>query len=143
MGSDLKVGDIMTKKVIIIPYGKNMQDVAKLMKRHEVGSVIIVEDEKNKRARGIITERDIVQKVLVKGNDPYKTKVEEIMSKPLRVIRPETPIEEAASAMRDNRIKRLPVVDEENELIGLVSEGDIMKIFPLVIDLIEEKAAVR
>ncbi len=143
MGSDLKVGDIMTKKVIIIPYGKNMQDVAKLMKRHEVGSVIIVEDEKSKRARGIITERDIVQKVLVKGNDPYKTKVEEIMSKPLRVIRPETPIEEAAGAMRDNRIKRLPVVDEENELIGLVSEGDIMKIFPLVIDLIEEKAAVR
>jgi len=143
MGSDLKVGDIMTKKVIIIPYGKNMQDVAKLMKKHEVGSVIVVEDEKSKRARGIITERDVVQKVLVKGNDPYKTTVEEIMSKPLRVIRPETPIEEAASAMRDNRIKRLPVVDEENELIGLISEGDIMKIFPLVIDLIEEKAAVR
>ena len=143
MGSDLKVGDIMTKKVIIIPYGKNMQDVAKLMKKSEIGSVIVVEDTKSKRAMGIITERDVMHKVLTKGKDPYKTKVEEIMSKPLRVIKPETPIEAAAAAMRDNRIKRLPVVDEDSELIGLISEGDIMKIFPLVVDLIEEKAAVR
>ncbi len=143
MGSDLKVGDIMTKKVIIIPYGKNMQDVAKAMDKNEIGSVIIVENEKSKLAKGIITERDIVQKVILKGKDPYKTKVEDIMSKPLRVINPTTPIEEAASAMRDNRIKRLPVVNEDNELIGLVSEGDIMKIFPLVIDLIEEKAAMK
>ena len=143
MGSDLKVGDIMTKKVIIIPYGQNMQEVAKLMRKHEVGSVIVVEDTKSKRARGIITERDVMHKVVSKGKDPYKTKVEEIMSKPLRVIKPDTPIEEAAGAMRDNRIKRLPVVGDDNELIGLISEGDIMKIFPLVIDLIEEKAAVR
>ncbi|NYZ77680.1 CBS domain-containing protein [Candidatus Micrarchaeota archaeon] len=143
MGSDLKVGDIMTKKVIIIPYGKNMQEVAKLMKKSEIGSVIVVEDTASKKARGIITERDIMQKVLAKGKDPYKTVVEEIMSKPLRVIKPDTSIEEAANAMRDNRIKRLPVVDEENELIGIISEGDIMKIFPLVIDLIEEKASVR
>ncbi len=143
MGSDLKVGDIMAKEVIIIQYGKNMQDVAKLMKKHEIGSIIVVEDEKGKKAMGIITERDIIHKVLIKGKDPYKVKVEEIMSKPLRVIRPDTPIEEAASAMRDNHIKRLPVVGDDHALVGLISEGDIMKIFPLVIDLIEEKAAMR
>ncbi len=143
MGSDLKVGDIMTKKVIIIPYGKDMQEAAKMMKRHEIGSVIIVEDEKGRKARGIITERDIIHKVISKKKNPYDTTVEEVMSKPLRVIKAETTIEEAAQAMRDNRIKRLPVVNNENELVGLISEGDIMKIFPLVIDLIEEKAAVR
>ena len=112
MGSDLKVGDIMTKEVIIIPYGKNMQDVAKLMKKHEIGSVIVVDDSTGKRAKGIITERDIIHKVLMKGKDPYKVNVEEIMSKPLRVIKAETSIEEAASAMKDNRIKRLPVVGD-------------------------------
>ena len=142
MGSDLKVGDIMTKKVIIIPYGKDLSEVAKLMKRYGIGSVIVVEDEKSKKARGIITERDVIHKVLSKNKDPYTTKVEEMMSKPLRVIKTDTPIEEAAKAMRDNKIKRLPVVSEDNELIGIVSEGDIMKIFPLVIDLIEEKAAL-
>ena len=142
MGSDLKVGDIMTKKVIIIPYGEDLSEVAKLMKRYGIGSVIVVEDEKSKKARGIITERDVIYKVLSKKRDPYMTKVEEMMSKPLRVIKSDTPIEEAAKAMRDNKIKRLPVVSEDNELIGIVSEGDIMKIFPLVIDLIEEKAAL-
>ena len=62
------------------------------------------------------------------------------MSKPLRVIRPETTIEDAAKAMRENKIKRLPVVNDDNELIGVLSEGDIMKIFPVVVDLIEERA---
>ncbi|MEM4359389.1 MAG: CBS domain-containing protein [Candidatus Bilamarchaeaceae archaeon] len=143
MGTDLKVGDIMTKKVIIIPYGKDISEAAKLMKRYSIGSVIVVEDEKSKKARGIITERDIVYKVIAKGKDPYTTKVEEIMSKPLRVIRPDTPIEEASKAMRDNKIKRLPVVNEYNELLGIISEGDVTKIFPLVVDLIEEKAALK
>ncbi|MFH1222320.1 MAG: CBS domain-containing protein [Candidatus Micrarchaeota archaeon] len=143
MGSDLKVGDIMTKKVIIIPYGSDISELAKLMKRYGIGSVIVVEDEKSKKARGIITERDIIQKVLAKKKNPYETKVEEIMSKPLRVIKAETPLEEAARAMRDNKIKRLPVLNEYNELVGIISEGDIMKIFPLVIDLIEEKAALQ
>ena len=95
----------MTKKVIIIPYGKNMQEVAKMMKKHEIGSVIIVEDEKSKKAKGIITERDVMHKVISKKRDPYNITVEEVMSKPLRVIRDETTIEEAAQAMRDNRIK--------------------------------------
>jgi CBS domain-containing protein len=64
------------------------------------------------------------------------------MSKPLRVVRPETTIEDAAKAMKENTIKRLPVVNDDNELIGILSEGDIMKIFPIVVELIEEKAAL-
>ncbi|NYZ74445.1 CBS domain-containing protein [Candidatus Micrarchaeota archaeon] len=142
MGSDLRVGDIMTKKVMVVPFGKTVLDVAKLMKKNSIGSVIVVEDKAGKRAKGIITERDIVHKVLAKGVDPYKTTVEDIMSKPLRVVRPDTTIEDAAKAMRENKIKRLPVVNDDNELIGVLSEGDIMKIFPVVIDLIEERAAI-
>jgi CBS domain-containing protein len=64
------------------------------------------------------------------------------MSAPLRLVRPHTTIEDAAQAMKENKIKRLPVVNEDNELIGILSEGDIMKIFPVVVDLIEEKAAM-
>ena len=65
------------------------------------------------------------------------------MSKPLRVVKPETTLEQAATAMRENKIKRLPVVNDKNELIGILSEGDIMRIFPSVIDLVEEKAALH
>lgn len=142
MGSDLRVGDVMTPKVIVISFGKTTLDVAKLMKKNSVGSVIVVEDKAGKHAKGIITERDIVYKVLSKDLDPKETSVEQIMSKPLRVVKPDTTIEEAAKAMKENKIKRLPVVSENNELIGIVSEGDIMKIFPLVVDLIEERAAM-
>ncbi|MBU0533092.1 CBS domain-containing protein [Candidatus Micrarchaeota archaeon] len=142
MGSDLRVGDIMTKKVVVIPFGKTVLDVSKTMKKNNIGSVIIVEDNAGKHAKGIITERDIVYKVLAKGEDPYAITVEKIMSKPLRVVTPETTIEEAARAMQENKIKRLPVVNEHNELIGILSEGDIMKIFPIVVDLIEERAAI-
>jgi CBS domain-containing protein len=142
MGSDIKVGDVMTRQVIVAPYGNTLLDVAKLMKKHSIGSVIIVEDQSGKHAKGIITERDIVNKVLAMGKDPYKVTVEQIMSKPLRVVRPETTIEDAAKAMKENTIKRLPVVNDDNELIGILSEGDIMKIFPIVVELIEEKAAL-
>ena len=142
MGSELKVGDIMTKKVIVVPMGSGLLDTAKLMRKNEIGSIIVVEGAEGKRARGIITERDIVHKVIAKNLDPYRSKVDDVMSKPLRVVKPETTIEEAAKAMRENRIKRLPVVNDDNELIGIISEGDIMKIFPIVVDLIEERATL-
>jgi CBS domain-containing protein len=142
MGSDLRVGDIMTTSVIVIPFGKTTLDVAKIMKKNSVGSVIVVQDKTGKHAKGIITERDIVHKVLANGKEPTKETVEMIMSTPLRVVKPDTTIEDAAMAMKENKIKRLPVVNEANELIGIVSEGDIMKIFPVVVDLLEEKATI-
>jgi CBS domain-containing protein len=142
MGSDLKVGDIMTKNVVVVPLGEGLFEATRQMKKHEIGSVIVVDSIQGRKAKGIITERDIVYKVIVKKLDPYKITVDEVMSKPLRVVKPETTIEEAAKAMRENRIKRLPVVNDDNELIGIISEGDIMKIFPVVVDLIEERATL-
>jgi len=114
MGSELRVGDIMTKKVVVAPFGKTVLEVAKLMKKNSIGSIIVVEDKEGKRAKGIITERDIVYKTIARGEDPFKATAEQIMSKPLRVVRPETTIEDAAKAMRENRIKRLPVGNDEN-----------------------------
>lgn len=142
MGSELRVGDIMTKKVIVVPFGEGAEEIAKLMKNNEIGSVIVVEDKKGRHAKGIITERDIVHKIIANKKDPYKLKAKDMMSSPLRVVKPKTTIEDAAKAMRENRIKRLPVVNENSELVGILSEGDIMKIFPVVVDLIEEKATL-
>lgn len=143
MGSDLTVGDIMTKRVISAPASEQIGEVATLMKKHGIGSIIVTTDKEGKHAVGIITERDIVGKIIAQGKDPYKATADQAMSKPLRVVRPETNLEEAAKAMKKNKIKRLPVVNEKNELIGVLSEGDIMRIFPAVIDLIEEQAALR
>jgi len=143
MGTDLKVGDIMTKKVIVVPLNEGIGEVAKLMKKHDIGSVIVVDEKDESKAKGIITERDIVDKLIASGKDPYKTIASAIMSKPLRVVKPNTTLEDAAKAMKENKIKRLPVVNENSELIGILSEGDLMRIFPAIVDLIEERAALK
>jgi CBS domain-containing protein len=141
MGSELRVGDIMTKKVVVLETGRSVDEAAKLMRKHNIGSVIVIDKKNGKKAKGILTERDIVHKLIALGKDPYKIKVDSIMSTPLRVVRPDTSLEDAAKAMRENRVKRLPVVNEKSELVGILSEGDVMRIFPAVIDLLEERVA--
>lgn len=131
----------MTKQVVAIPIGKTVAEVATLMKKHEIGSVVVVEEKAPGRAKGILTERDIVHKVVALGKDPSRIKVDEAMSKPLRVISPTASLEEASTAMRENRVKRLPVINERQELIGIISESDIMRVFPAVVDLLEERVA--
>lgn len=140
MGSELKVGDVMTKNVIVIDKGSPLIAVAKLMKKRRIGSIVVVE---GKNAIGIITERDIVHKVLAAEKDVTKVKVDNVMSRPLRVVKPNASLEEAARAMKNNKIKRLPVINDKKELIGIISEGDIARLLPSIIDLIEEKALIR
>ncbi|MBN2477972.1 CBS domain-containing protein [Candidatus Micrarchaeota archaeon] len=140
MGSDLKVGDIMKKNVITINEDKPLTDVAKLMKKHDVGSIVVIRE---KKAEGIITERDIIHKIISAGKDYTKVKASDVMSAPIMVIKPETTLEESAKSMRKHAVKRLPVVNERMELVGIITERDILEIFPAVIDLIEEKAQLR
>jgi len=106
------------------------------MKREGVGSVLIVEGNK---AKGIVTERDIVRKAVAEGK-PYDTPLAEIMSHPLIVIHENAPLEDAAKIMRDGKIKRLPVVNDEGSVVGIITEDDIMKVFPSIVDLLELKA---
>lgn len=130
----------MTKNVIVIEFGKTIVDAAKAMKKGNIGSIVVT---KEGIAKGIITERDIVHKVIAANKSSEKMKVESVMSTPLRVVTPDTTLEDAAKAMRKNRIKRLPVVNKKNELVGIISEGDISRIFPSIVDLIEEKAVLE
>ena len=138
MGSNIKVGDIMIKNIITIEKGSSIVDAAKLMKENSIGSVIITEGNK---AVGIITERDIVRKAVASGD--IEKNVEDIMSSPIIVITPENSLEEAAKAMRQNKIKRLVVIGEGEELKGIISEDDIVKVLPSLIDLVEEKARIE
>lgn len=131
------------KTVVTASTNDSIEFVAKLMKKNNVGSIIVVDGTEKSVAKGIITERDIVYKLVAQKKNIESSAAKDVMSKPLRVVKPETTLEQAATAMRENKIKRLPVVNDKNELIGILSEGDIMRIFPSVIDLVEEKAALH
>jgi CBS domain-containing protein len=109
------------------------------MNQHEIGALIAV---KKGKATGIITERDLLKRVIVEAKNAKKTTVREIMSSPLEVISPSMELEEALRLMFAKGIKKLPVV-EKNRLVGLISLTDIARCQPAIINLLKVFAAAQ
>lgn len=97
-------------------------DAANLMNAHKVGSLLVMDAG---RLIGIITERDMFQRVLVARRDPDSTPVSDVMSTELVCCHPHTTLDEARGVLKNRRIRHLPVLDENENLLGLVSIGDL------------------
>jgi len=119
----LKVEDVMVRDVITVGAGATVKKAVGLMDKYEIGCLVVM-----KRAKpvGIVTERDMLKRVLARLRDPEKVKVREIMSKPLIVGRLQTDIREAVRLMNERKIKRLPVI-EDGRLLGLLSLTDVVR----------------
>ena len=120
----MDVKDIMTKKVITVDANSTVRNACKLMDKHDVGCLLVTEDGSS--AVGIVTERDIIRKVVKSGKDPEIMTIKRIMTTPLVVISPEASVETAVDTMIKNKIKKLPVVSDENDLVGIVTATDII-----------------
>lgn len=131
---EITVGDAMTRGVIGVDVNDNVQRAAEVMKKNDIESVIVMEKG---GGVGIVTERDIICKIVAESKDPKRTKVAEIMTSPLITIRPDAGIDEAAKSMRDNDIHRLIVMDR-GKIIGVISEFDLVRIEPALHTLIRE-----
>lgn len=117
----LQVKQVMNKQPITIDSQKSVREAAILMDRSGCGCLLVTSKE---RVVGIVTERDMVGRVLARGGRVSRTRVRDIMSAPLVVVKPEVPVEEAAKTMSDNKVRRLPVVGERG-LLGLLTVNDI------------------
>ncbi|MEM4295486.1 MAG: CBS domain-containing protein [Candidatus Anstonellales archaeon] len=135
--SGLKVKDVMKTNVVVINADAPVKEAAKLMARHNIGSVVVI--EKNE-VKGILTERDIVRKMVAEEKQA-NIKVKDIMSHPIVVTAPDVSLETAAKIMKKNNVRRLPVIDKKGYIVGIITENDILRLLPSVLDLIEEKAA--
>jgi len=135
----LKVEDVMTMDVITMDENASVKEAADIMDKHEISCVIAARKGK---AMGIITERDLLKRVIVEGKNAKKTKIGEIMSSPLEVVAPDTSLEEALRLMLQKKIKKLPVV-EKNRLLGLVSLTDIARCQPAIIKILKSFAAAQ
>ncbi len=93
-----------------------------LMNTHKVGSLLVMED---RSVIGIITERDLLERVLVARRDPADTLVRDVMTEEVLCCQPHTSIEEARSVMKNRRVRHLPVVDDDGQLHGMISIGDL------------------
>jgi len=116
------------KNIVVINAEENIRKVAEIMKQKQVGSVLI---EKENKIIGIITERDILYKVVAEGKDVNKTKAFEVMSYPLITINKNAKVKEALEKFKQYNIRRLPVKDDGN-IIGIITLRSIVgDIIPL------------
>jgi signal-transduction protein with cAMP-binding, CBS, and nucleotidyltransferase domain len=121
-----QVSDILKGKqgpLLTISSEASVFDMVAQMVEANVGSLLVTVGG---RIEGIVTERDYLRRVTLEGRTDKNTPVSEIMTSPLIVVTPQTPVEECMAIMTDRRIRHMPVV-EDGEVVGLVSIGDIVK----------------
>ena len=123
---DVSVAEVMNKTVIVMDINSDIPSIAREMVSCEAGSVIITE---NRKAIGIITERDLVKNIVAEDRRPSEVKANEIFSTPLITIEPEKSVVEASEIMLKANIKRLPVL-EKDTIIGMISTTDILMVTP-------------
>jgi CBS domain-containing protein len=123
MSLPLLVREVMTPSVISVEASSSVRDAAQVMIERGVGSVIVMEAG---RPVGILTERDVLRRVVVKGIDPVKTKVGEVMSSPLVTVRADAYMIDASRLMAQRDIRRLLVV-EGDKPVGVVTEKDLLR----------------
>ncbi len=119
------VRDILAKKgnrVCSLGGETTVLHAAQYMTEHKIGAVLVLDGE---HIAGMFSERDILQRVVAEGRDPAQTRVGEVMTVEVACCTADTTLEEARGAMKNRRIRHLPVVDGDERLLGVVSIGDL------------------
>ncbi|MEM2974400.1 MAG: CBS domain-containing protein [Candidatus Micrarchaeia archaeon] len=135
---NIPITSVMRKGVIVIDCEKTVGDAARLMSRNRIGSLIVMERGK---AVGLLTERDIVRKLVARDRQAGIA-IKDIMSTPIRVIEDDKPVKDAVVLMKRYGIKRLPVIDKKKRLIGIVTDTDITRALPGMMDLTAELSKI-
>jgi len=97
------------------------------MKQEDVGPVLVVSDSNSNHLVGIVTDRDIALNVVAEGRDPYSTRVDSVMTSDPVVCHPDDDVSEAVKVMSEYQVRRIPVVDEEGCLVGIIAQADIAR----------------
>ena len=135
----IRVFDAMTTKPICVQEHYTAEECAKMMKKFSVGSILVKD---GKVVHGIITEQDMVYKVVAKNRNPKEVLAREIMVTNLFTVTPDKDIYDAMLMMRNNDIRHLPVVDDD-KFVGFLTMKDILKIEPQLFELLVEKIRLR
>jgi CBS domain-containing protein len=134
------VKDVMSSPVVTTSEDVTSNTIAKLMSENKLGCVIV--SNKDGKPLGMITERDLVERVLAKNLQPADVKAKDIMTTPLATIEPEATISDAARRMSRLDIRRLGVM-YKGDLVGLISSKDILAVMPELIEIIQEHSRIE
>ena len=117
----VKIREVMTPDPISLPANSSSMEAARTMRDADIGNVVVVDGQK---VFGIVTDRDIVLRVIAEGRDPAVTPLRDICSHELTILSPQDSVDDAVRLMREKAIRRLPVV-ENHRPVGIVSIGDL------------------
>jgi len=117
------VRDVMTPNPECVTEKDSLRDVARIMKDQDTGVVPVVDG--GRKIIGMITDRDIVVRCVAEGKNPLEAHVNDVMSKSVRKVREDQTVNDVIGLMKSSEIRRVPVVNQRDEIVGIVSMGDI------------------
>ena len=118
-------GEIMTRNVVCCVPEDTLEHAATLMKTEDVGPIPVVESHASRRLIGIVTDRDLVVKGIAEGRDVKSTSIREIMTDHPVACSEKDKVDDAVGLMADHKVRRIPVVDEGNHILGIIAQADI------------------
>ena len=124
------VGEVCSREVVVIAKDGSIRDAARLMREYHVGDIVVVEDRDSQRYPiGIITDRDIVIEIIAKGVDLDAVDVGDAMSYDLLTAREEDDIRETIKRMRSKGVRRIPIVNRQDVLMGILAIDDLIELY--------------
>jgi CBS domain-containing protein len=116
---------MMTKNPICCLPTDTVVKAAQLMKRENIGSIPVIENEQTRKLVGIVTDRDLALKVVAQGKDAKSTQVESVMTDTLVTCHADDEIPKALDAMSEHQLRRIPIINNENKILGIIAQADV------------------
>lgn len=120
-----KCSDVMTREPVCCEPGESIVEVAATMKREDVGSIPVVDSHEDKKLIGIVTDRDLVVKVLAKGSSIDRATVRDAMTPSPACCQEYDDVSKAVNLMSERQVRRMPIVDEAGRLTGIIAQADV------------------
>jgi CBS domain-containing protein len=102
-----------------------VKNAAELMKSQNIGSIPVIENEQTQKLVGIVTDRDLALKIIAEERDARSTKVESVMTRKVVTCRADDDLQKALDAMAEHQLRRIPIVDNDNKVVGIIAQADV------------------
>jgi CBS domain-containing protein len=120
-----KCSDVMTRNPVCCLPGDLVVKAARLMQSEDIGSIPVIENEAGKNLVGIVTDRDLALRIVAEGRPATSTKVEEVMTRDVITCHMDDDVQKAMDAMSGHQLRRIPVVDDDYKIVGIIAQADV------------------
>ena len=120
-----KCEEVMTKKIFCCLPNDIVVKAARLMKHENVGAIPVIENQQTKKLVGIVTDRDLALKIVAEGRLAKSTPVQAVMTRDVVTCHPEDDLQKALDAMSEHQLRRIPIVNKDNKILGIIAQADV------------------